>query len=304
MDIYSVALYSVGMYRCAAPIQKVDLTRAGSIRRYVTVLILFIALSVSGIVAVTAATLDNPDAITPYLPVPNRVGYAYHAAAGTLLNVINASPKEAAIQWVKAASHARSMSMVRGAATGLARARQREGASAYFDTTICAMVRHGSPFSIGAVRLSGIHCSASVEYRIHVAEGSPITYDSRPPIGGPHYARPYPSYGIVEHPVLPGYWVHNLEHGAIVLLYNCPNGCPDLIREIHGLYSDLPGGGKSSVREPRLLVIPYADMDHRIAVVAWDHLLELDAFDSARIIAFYNQYIDRGPECTNIQCPP
>jgi hypothetical protein len=37
-------------------------------------------------------------------------------------------------------------------------------------------------------------------------------------------------------------------------------------------------------------------MDHKIAVVAWGWIDEMDEFDRARIIAFYNAHVDRGPE--------
>lgn len=283
--------------------QQIELSYRRFLARGLTALFLLVCFGLSLIVAVTIATLNDTEAISPYLPMPNRVGFLYHAAAGMALDSLGASPRSVAIQWVKAASHARSTSMVRDAATGLERARQREAATEYFDTTICAMVRHGSPFSIDAVRMSGVHCSASVDYGTHVAEGSLITYDSRPPIGGPHYDRPYPSYGIVEHSVLPGYWVHNLEHGAIVLLYRCPTRCPDLVTQIRSLYAQLKREQNGLGGEARLLALPYLDMDHRLAVVAWDHLLELDQFNQEAILRFYARHINRGPECVNLTCP-
>jgi hypothetical protein len=36
-------------------------------------------------------------------------------------------------------------------------------------------------------------------------------------------------------------------------------------------------------------------MDHKIAVVAWGWLLELDEYDEAQIVAFYESRLDRGP---------
>jgi len=263
-------------------------------------------LPVVALMLITVATLSDTAAITASLPLPNLVGYDYHAVVGTILNDIGAPPMDAGIQWVKAASHARSPRGVTAAARGIARARSRVvgASSAYFDTTLCAMVRHGSPVSIGAVQQSGIRCSDSPNYRNHVAEGTPIVYDSRPPIGGPHYARWYPHYGVIEQQVLPGYWVHNLEHGAIVLLYNCPAGCPALVAQLRSLYPQLPLGQNPLNGSPRLLVLPDTNMDHQLAVIAWDHLLELDHFDKAQIVAFYKEFVDRGPECVHFRCPP
>jgi hypothetical protein len=138
----------------------------------------------------------------------------------------------------------------------------------------------------------------------HVAEGTPIEYTSRPPTSGPHFASWYPSYGVVEQPVPAGNWVHNLEHGAIVVLYNCPDGCPDLVAQLKELHANLPKGRNARGGVARMLAVPYADMDHRIAVTAWGRLLELDQFDADQIQRFYEAYIDRGPECQNLSCPP
>ena len=138
----------------------------------------------------------------------------------------------------------------------------------------------------------------------HVAEGTPVEYNSRPPTSGPHYGTWYPSYGVLTEPVDPRLWVHNLEHGAVVLLYNCPQGCPDLVQQIRELHTSLPRGRNAETGVPRMLAMPYTDMDSRIAVVAWGWLLALDQFDATQITKFYDARIDRGPECVNLRCPP
>jgi hypothetical protein len=137
----------------------------------------------------------------------------------------------------------------------------------------------------------------------HVAEGTPIEYNSRPPTSGPHFAAWYPTYGVFEQEIPAGNWVHNMEHGAVVLLYNCPEACPDLVNQIRQLHNDLPKGRNARRGVARMLALPYKDMDHRIAVVAWGWLLELDQFDRDQILRFYEARIDRGPECQNLSCP-
>ena len=32
-----------------------------------------------------------------------------------------------------------------------------------------------------------------------------------------------------------GYYLHDAEHGAIVLLYNCPDGCPEVVAGIEAI---------------------------------------------------------------------
>lgn len=137
----------------------------------------------------------------------------------------------------------------------------------------------------------------------HVPDGSPLTFGTRPPTSGAHYAAWYPSYGVVDQEVSPGNWVHNLEHGAIVLLYNCPGGCPELVSQLREMHPTLPRGKNARRGVPRMLAIPYADMDRRIAVIAWGRILELDELDQAQILQFYEAYLDRGPECQAGTCP-
>jgi hypothetical protein len=61
----------------------------------------------------------------------------------------------------------------------------------------------------------------------HVAAGQRVTYPLCPPASGNHYAAsnlgPIKAqvYGP-DDPQLPQGWIHNLEHGGLVILYKCP----------------------------------------------------------------------------------
>jgi hypothetical protein len=142
-----------------------------------------------------------------------------------------------------------------------------------------------------------------IEGADHVADGTPVTYKSRPPTSGPHSASVYPRYGVFSETLPTGQWLHNLEHGAVAILYNCPDGCPEVVQGINELVPTLPLGRNARRGTPRVLAFPYTDMDHKIAVVAWGWLLELDEFDRDQITRFYESRIDRGPECVNLACP-
>ena len=65
----------------------------------------------------------------------------------------------------------------------------------------------------------------------HVLPPAPVTYDHNPPTSGCHYNLGYGTApitaGAYDQVIQPEYWVHNLEHGYVVVLYNCPAGCPD-----------------------------------------------------------------------------
>jgi hypothetical protein len=101
-------------------------------------------------------------------------------------------------------------------------------------------------------------------------------------------------YGIAEQPIPAGYWVHNLEHGGIAVLYQCEADCSGLVNELKDAFVKLP---RSKVfNRVKLVATPYADMPTKIAYLAWGKVESLDSFDYERLLRFYNQYVDKGPE--------
>ncbi len=151
--------------------------------------------------------------------------------------------------------------------------------------------------------LASVGRTVAIEGADHVAQDTPLTFRSRPPTSGTHYSTWLQTFGFMNPAPPTGNWVHNLEHGAIVILYNCPQGCADLEQQLQELYPNLPLGRNARRGMPRAIIIPYADMDRKIAVVAWGWLLELDEFDQDQIIKFYESRLDRGPECRDLVCP-
>ncbi|MFN0074377.1 MAG: DUF3105 domain-containing protein [Chloroflexota bacterium] len=231
------------------------------------------------------------------------VAYPLHAATARIVTRLGGPPAIIAAQWVKAASHARATVEIEHAAQGIRLARERAGTDATLDANICAVLTRAAPRVRAAIELSNAPCKPDVTNFAHVQTGSEIQYRSWPPSGGPHYPETHPAYGVVIEPVLPGYWVHNLEHGAVVLAYHCPTGCPELISALRRLHDQLPVGSNARSGVPRMLVVPISYLDHRLAVIAWGSVLLLDELDETRIISFYQDHIDRGPECRNRQCP-
>ena len=131
------------------------------------------------------------------------------------------------------------------------------------------------------------------EARQHVPIGEPIVYRNRPPSSGAHYERTL-RFGVYEREIEPGYWVHNLEHGGVVLLYNCAERCDGLVEQLRQVYTSAPRSQKYNV--VKLAAVPYRDMDHILAAVAWGVIDEMDEFDRDRILAFYREHLDHGPE--------
>ena len=130
---------------------------------------------------------------------------------------------------------------------------------------------------------------------VHVEEGAPLRYRNDPPASGPHY-RETAEYNVYTNVVPEGFWVHNLEHGAIVVLYRCPGGvspCPEVTNRLQELYDKAPLGKYGEVK---LVASEYPRLETPLALLAWNRIEELESYDEARMLRFYEAYLDRGPE--------
>ena len=131
------------------------------------------------------------------------------------------------------------------------------------------------------------------EGRNHIPDAQQPQYAHYPPASGPHFDAPA-NWGTYDQALPDGRWVHNLEHGGVVILYKCPSACPDLVKQLKDFYATAPQS--KAWKEVKLVVTPYDKMEHQLAIVAWDWIDEMDAFDRDRLLKFYNAHIDRGPE--------
>ena len=131
---------------------------------------------------------------------------------------------------------------------------------------------------------------------VHVPFDSSIHYQYEPPSSGPHYPSPkaWGVYGVYDDPVPPGYWVHNLEHGGIAVLYDPARATPKLRQQLAAFYIQLPP--EPLFAEQKMLITPYAHLDHLLRLQAWGWTLPLDHYDANAIAAFYTRHVDKGPE--------
>lgn len=114
----------------------------------------------------------------------------------------------------------------------------------------------------------------------HIQPPQTATYNSTPPTSGPHYGN-LARWGIHEEPIPNELQVHNLEDGGVMVQYNCPDGCDELVQQLEEVVSRYDTG---------VILAPYPDMDARIALTAWTRILKLEEFDEARITNFINAY--------------
>ncbi len=124
--------------------------------------------------------------------------------------------------------------------------------------------------------------------RQHLALGEGFDgYNSNPPTSGPHAPAAAP-WGVSQAPLPKEVPIHNMEHGGVVVWYNCAGGphpldeaaCRQLRDNLTAIVTQALAQGKE------VLMTPYADMAHRIALTAWQHLDAFDDLDGARVQAF------------------
>ena len=87
-----------------------------------------------------------------------EVAYPSHAALGTALEVLGGEPSVVALQWFKAAAHARSEADVERAARGIAAALQRGPDDHRLVPTLCTLRDLGNPAQVRALAGSGLTC--------------------------------------------------------------------------------------------------------------------------------------------------
>jgi hypothetical protein len=116
----------------------------------------------------------------------------------------------------------------------------------------------------------------------HVQPGTFVQYTSNPPSSGAHYSQPL-SAGFYDNAVPDGHIVHSLEHGYVVIWYNCDglsdDDCQVLKDQIKNLMSYV--GGSKLIGMNRT-----GNMKHLIALTSWGKLAFLDAFDDVFIKSF------------------
>lgn len=105
-----------------------------------------------------AFTLQSPDPPSLELGVSDGIAYATHAALGSALNAVSISPQAATIQWLKAASHARSDAEVQRAGSGIERAVANSRSNRSVLQTICLIDEEGSPAVDQAVSAAHVTC--------------------------------------------------------------------------------------------------------------------------------------------------
>lgn len=127
------------------------------------------------------------------------------------------------------------------------------------------------------------------EGQCHIDDAAGLTWQNDPPHSGDHL--PVWENEVGEHtdPIARANWVHNLEHGFVVLLYNCPTGCDAELAVLREVLTERPDKPIVLTADPELGA-------PRFAAVSWTWVYETDAPDLATLLCFVDQHACQAPE--------
>lgn len=154
-----------------------------------------------------------------------------------------------------------------------------------------------STFHVDGVINRAVGDRLSTEKGVHINPPQKGHWRTDPPSSGEHYSQFFmapAAWGYHDDTLPPEDWVHNLEHGGIGILYNCPSGCAKDQAAIRHFVAGAPAEDKTN--EVKLIATRYAVPDHRFALVAWGWRLYLDAWDPKVAERFYEAHADQAPE--------
>ena len=137
----------------------------------------------------------------------------------------------------------------------------------------------------------------------HLANGTSVTYTYCPPASGRHYngTQTGPISARVYGPtdtVTPQGWIHNLEHGALVVLYRGDSeGATDegqaAMRAFFDSYPPSPVCGFQPGTSVGPVFARFDEMATPFTAMVWGRVLPLDSFDTEAILELDRTYGER-----------
>ena len=138
---------------------------------------------------------------------------------------------------------------------------------------------------------------------VHVATCTPVTYATNPPSGGDHWGQ-WAAFKKYTQTVPREMYVHDMEHGAVILLYRCDGAtCPeDVVAALEKVFDEAAGDplclSAGSTPKARLVLTPDPDLDTPIAIAAWGATYTATCIDTASLAAFVSAHYGKGTETT------
>lgn len=118
-----------------------------------------------------------------------------------------------------------------------------------------------------------------------------FVYNSTPPTSGPHEEVFADGY-INARPLSRAIQAHLLEHGSVLIQYNCT--CPDLVKKLTDLSRSFDTYNPQMAMEmgKAVIIAPNSAIPkNKIALTAWTRLLLLDRYDEKAIKGFVTAWL-------------
>jgi hypothetical protein len=133
----------------------------------------------------------------------------------------------------------------------------------------------------------------------HVPQGTEVPYGTNPPASGDHFMV-WAGYDRTYASLERGFWLHNVEHGAIALLHRCdPTTCPATVAGLEDAVRAFPDDPTcvAPVRQRALVVFdPLLPEGVEVAAIAWTRSYTATCVDGDAIAQFHSDFYNRGLE--------
>lgn len=114
-------------------------------------------------------------------------------------------------------------------------------------------------------------------------------YTTSPPTSGWHYGLTGDEikWGLRQESIQDETQVAYLERGAVLVQYNCPEECPELVEQLRLVVNRYP---------EKVFLAPYGNMESKISLTSWGWIASFDDFSDSGVDQFIQAHIGNGPK--------
>ncbi len=155
------------------------------------------------------------------------------------------------------------------------------------------------PMDLPVGGCDGVLHSVPGEVGAHVPVGTTIEWSSNPPATGPHWPS-WAGWGRMYETLERGYWMHNAEHGGVILLHNCPDGCPEVVDALVTVVREADVDETCTAPVTKRMIIaadPLLPAGTQVAAVGWNTYYTASCYDPY-VVSFVRSRYRHGPEDT------
>ena len=139
----------------------------------------------------------------------------------------------------------------------------------------------GDIFETGAADAANTQAgAASAQASVANTETQAAPSEPNPPAQAAAPAAPPVPWGVHADALPAEMYAANLAQGGVIISYNCPDGCPDLVTQLSDVVNELRGD------EVKVILMPNPDIDTQISLASATISQPLDAYDEAQIREF------------------